>query len=72
MSENKGKKRLTPREQELAFLDSVIEAHNKMTIEERRAIAIRAGILDDEGRLTKEYGGEADPSDKYVPKDMTA
>lgn len=49
-----------------------MESFKAMSRKERRELSVRAGILDDAGRLTKQYGGEADPSDKYEPIDIEA
>lgn len=51
-------KYMDTRKEEEEFLRRAIAALNAMTLEERVQIAVRAGILSADGKLTKAYGGE--------------
>jgi hypothetical protein len=46
-------------------LDLALEEFEKLTIEKQFEIYIRAGLVNEKNEVTKEYGGEGEPSPTY-------
>lgn len=56
--------RLTARQRkEVEFFDKLLDKLDQMTDEQKHQTFVRAGIVNQEGELTKPYGGEAEPED---------
>jgi len=66
MSEHKPKRPVSQREQDQRVHEAFLKRFEKLSQEEKFQTLVETGIVNEDGELTKRYGGTAEPSDSYV------